>query len=204
MTSSSIRLLACTLIAVLPAPAFAQSPAAAPALGGNPVPGVCLLSQQAIFANAKIGVAALARLTQLGQEAQAEIDAEKRPIDAEVQAYQTEQAKLTPAQRQSREQALGPRVQAVQVKAQQRGREIEATRAKTLGRISTEAQPVIASVYKARGCGLLLDRNSVLGGNLTNDLTAAVVQGLDAKISTITFNRETLPAQTPTAGDGAR
>src|SRR3546814_182575 len=160
MSLSSIRLLACTLSVCFAALAFAQTPAAAPALGGNPVPGVCLLSRQAIFTNARIGIAASARLTQLGQEAQAEVDGERKPIDAEVQAYQAEQGKLTPAQRQTREQALGPRLQAVQAKAQQRGREIEVTREKAMAQIANEAQPVIAQVYKAKGCGMLVDRNS--------------------------------------------
>src|SRR3546814_8745680 len=78
----------------------------------------------------------------------------------------------------------------------QRRLEIDATNAKALERILTEAQPVIAQVYRTKNCGLLVDRNSVVGGNMTNDLTAAVIQGLDAKISTISFNRETLPVQT--------
>ena len=60
--------------------------------------------------------------------------------------------------------------------------------------IAEMAQPVIANVYKSRGCGLLLDRNAVLGGNMSNDLTAAVVQGLDASVTTISFERENLPA----------
>jgi Skp family chaperone for outer membrane proteins len=66
--------------------------------------------------------------------------------------------------------------------------------------IASEAQPVIASAYKDRNCGLLLDRTNVLGGNLANDLTVAVVQGLDAKITTINVQRETVapaPAATP-------
>jgi hypothetical protein len=59
---------------------------------------------------------------------------------------------------------------------------------------------VIAAAYKARGCGLLFDRNSILGGNMAGDITAAVIQGLDAKITTITFEREVLPAQASTPG----
>ena len=89
---------------------------------------------------------------------------------------------------------MAPRVQAVQAKAQLRSREIEATREKVLARIADQAQPVIQQVYKTKGCGLLLDRNSVLGGNLANDLTADVVKGLDAKTTSLSFDRETLPA----------
>lgn len=188
-----VRTLAFVLIVGAATPALAQAPTTQ-TLGGNPVAGVCLLSREAIFANAKVGAAASARLQQLTQEAQVEVETDRKTLDVELKAYQAEQAKLTPAQRQAKEQVLTPRVQAMQTKAQQRSREIEATREKVLGLISTAAQSVIAQAYKAKNCGLLVDRNSVLGGNLTNDLTPDVVKGLDATITTISFNREVLPA----------
>src|SRR3546814_806115 len=154
------------------ASASAQSPAAPQAgLGGNPVPGVCLLSREAIIANAAIGKAATARLNQIAAQAQAEIDAERKPLDTELQAFRSEAAKLSPEQRSTREQALAAKLQPVQAKAQQRRLESDATNAKALERILTEAQPVIAQVYKTKNCGLLVDRNSVVGGNMTNDLT---------------------------------
>ncbi len=173
----------------------AQTPAAQQGLGGNPGPSVCMLSREAVFANAKVGIAASARLKQISDEAQAEIDRERQPLDAELRAFQAEAPRLNAEQRQTREQALQAKLQPIQAKTQQRSREIEATRAKALDRISAETQPVIAEVYRQKSCGLLVDRASVLGGNLTNDLTPGVVAALDAKISTITFNRETLPAQ---------
>ncbi len=189
-------LLSAGAVSTASAQAPAQ-PASAQGLGGPVVAGVCLLSREAIFANAAAGKAATARLQQLAAEAQTEVDAERRPIDADIKAFQAEQAKLTPDQKAAREKALAARLGPVQAKAQQRGREIEATRAKALERISAEAQPVIAQVYKAKACGLLVDRNGVLGGNLANDLTPAVVQGLDARLPTLTFDRETLPAPPP-------
>lgn len=164
-------------------------------LGGPAIAGVCLLSRQAVLSNAKVAVAATERLRALTQEAQQEIDAERKPIDADIQTFNAEASKLSDPQRQQRQQALQARLQPVEVKTRQRAREIDATREKALERISTELQPVVAQVYKQHNCGLLIDRNSVIGGNMTNDLTAAVTQALDAKISTITFNRETLPAE---------
>ncbi|MEP9360976.1 OmpH family outer membrane protein [Sphingomonas sp. KR3-1] len=177
--------------------AQAQTAPATPGLGGTPIAGLCLLSRQAVFANAKVGVAASARLAQLAEDVRKELAAERGSLEAELKAFQAEQAKMTQAQRDAREKALSPRLQAAQAKAQQRNAEIDATRQKALAQISDQAQPVIAQVYKAHGCGLLVDRNSVLGGNLANDLTADVVKGLDAKLTTISFNRETLPAPAP-------
>ena len=175
--------------------AAAPAPAPAPSLGGPQIPGLCLLSKEAVFANAKVGLAAAQRLKELAAQAQAEIDVERNPLAAELQTLQGQRATLAPAEFQRRQEALAQRAQAVEQKAQIRSREIELTQQKALNRISTEAVPVIADVYKARGCGLVIDRNGVLGGNMAGDLTSDVVKGLDAKITIITFDRETLPAQ---------
>jgi Skp family chaperone for outer membrane proteins len=193
---SALATLGLVALSATSAVALAQSAApAGQALGGPAVPGVCLLSREAIFANAKVGKAATARLQELAQQAKAEIDAQRKPIDADVQAFRTQATSLKPEERQSREQALAQRMQALQAHGAQLGREIEATRAKAMSRIAAAAEPSVASAYASKGCGLLLNRDAVLGGNTSNDLTAAVVQGLDAKLTTISFNRETLPAQ---------
>jgi Skp family chaperone for outer membrane proteins len=176
------------------APAQTQ-PAAEPAqpLGGPSIEGVCLLSRQALLVNAKVGQAATERLQVLAREAQAQVDAERAALEADVQKFQAEQAKLPADERTQRQKALEDRGQAVRDKATQLSREIESTRMKALERIANEAQPVIAQVYGHKKCGLLIDRNSVLGGNMSNDLTPMIVQGLDAKITTITFDLEVLP-----------
>jgi Skp family chaperone for outer membrane proteins len=186
-----------SLLALPFAAAHAQS-GGAPSTGPV-VPGVCMLSREAVFANAKVGLAASARLKQLTEQAQSQIQAERAPIDADVQAYRTQQASLSADQRQAREQALAQRMQKVQADQALVERELEATRSKALQQIGQYAQPVIVSAYASKNCGLLLDRNAVFGGNMANDLTPAVVSGLDAKVTTISFNLETLPVGAPNA-----
>ena len=173
--------------------AHAQPPTSLP-LEGPVVQGVCLLSREAIMVNAKVGIAANLRLKQLAEQAQAGIDAERKPLDADIQALQAQAASLSPGERDNRQRALAQRAQMVQLHGNQRAREIEATRTKVMARIAKEAQPVIVSAYQGKACGLLLDRDAVLGGNMGNDLTAAVVQGLDGRITTISFELEALPA----------
>jgi Skp family chaperone for outer membrane proteins len=193
--------LAAFVLAIVPGvAAFAQSSDSNPPLGGPTVSGVCLLSREAIFANAKVGKAASARLKQLADQAQSEIDAERKPVDADVQAYRAQAGSLSAEQRQTREQALSQRMQKVQTDQNQRARQLEATRVKAMGQIAQYAQPVIAETYRSKSCGLLLDRNAVLGGNMGNDLTPLVVQGLDAKITTISFNLEQVPAGSGASG----
>jgi Skp family chaperone for outer membrane proteins len=193
LVAGSLVFISMTALAESPA---APAPASAQTLGGAQVPGVCLLSQQAMVTNAKVGQAATARLKVLAEQAQAEVDIERKPITADAQALQGQQATLKPQEYQQKQQALAQRLQALEQKARQRSQEIELTRQKALVKISEEAKPVIASVYKEHKCGLLVDRNAILGGNMGGDLTADVVKGLDGRISTITFDRETLPAPT--------
>lgn len=199
----TLSALAAILLAGIPAAAaYAQSSDSNPPLGGPVISGVCFLSREAIFANAKVGKAASARLKQLADQAQSEIDAQRKPLDADVQAYRAQAASLSADQRQSREQGLSQRMQKVQEDQALRGRELEATRVKAMGQIAQYAQPVITETYRNKSCGVLLDRNAVLGGNMANDLTPLVVQGLDTKITTISFNLEQLPAGTG-ASNGA-
>lgn len=188
------------LIAAAAAPLAAQAPApapAAPTLGGPLIAGVCLLSREAVLANAKVGVYASQRIRQLTEEAQAEVNADRKPIEADLAALRAQAAKLTPEQRAAQEKALAARFAPIQTKAEQRTREIEKTRAKAIDAIGQQLQPVIAAVYTQKGCGLLLDRNTVLGGNMGNDLTAAVVAGLDARLTSITIQREDLSGAAP-------
>jgi len=184
--------------AILLAAAFASTSASAQSgtadaaagqsLGGPVVPGVCLLSREAIFANAAVGRASSARLAELATAAQSEIDAQRIALETEVSALEGQGD--SPARA-----ALAQRWQALQRQAAHDSAEIDATRTAVLERISAEAQPVIVQAYTAKSCGLLFDRTSALGGNFANDLTADVVRGLDARIQTISFERERLAQQ---------
>ena len=194
MTKHSIlAALTLTVVAAAALPAAAQQ---AQPLGGPVIPGVCLLSREAVFANAAAGKAASARLQDLAAAAQSEIETERQPLEAQLRALETQPDN---AARRQRAEALASQWQTLQQKAAHASQEIEATRLKAMERIANEAQPAIAQVYAAKACGLLLDRNSALGGNFANDLTADVVQALDARLSTITFERERLPQATAQA-----
>ena len=189
--------VAAVAVTLLSAPlAMAQAPAA-PALNGPAVPGVCLLGQEIVLATSKAGQAATARLRALAQTAQVPLQTEGQAIQAEARALEAGKAKLTAVQLSARQQALSQRAQVYQASAQDLSRRIEATRLKAVQQISDAAQPVIAQVYQARGCGLLFTRTAVIGGNMSGDLTQAVIQGLDSRMSTITFELE--PSSSPPA-----
>lgn len=188
-------LLAAALVAAAGLSIAPVSPAhAAEGLGGNPVPGMCMLSREAVFAQSKVGQAASQRLAQLAQQERTQLDNQRKPLDTDLKSFQEKATSLSDAQRKQQGEALQKRMQTFQSQAGEINQRIQLTRATAMKRIGQDAQPIIASVYGKHHCGLLLDRDSVLGGNTTNDLTPEVVKGLDGKITTISFNLEPLPA----------
>lgn len=183
-----------SVIAVAGLAALPVSPAqAADELGGSAIPGLCMLSREAVFAQSKVGQAASERLQMLAEQARSQLEVQGKPLQADVQSFQQKEASLSEAQRKQQGQALQQRMQAFQGQANDLNQRVQLTRGKVMQRIGAEAQPFVASSYKSHRCGLLLNRDSVLDGNTTNDLTADVVHGLDGKLTTINFNLEPLP-----------
>ncbi|MDR0672480.1 MAG: OmpH family outer membrane protein [Zoogloeaceae bacterium] len=159
-------------------------------LGGKAVSGVCLLGQEAVFANARVGKNVTEQLQKLTIEAQAEINAEQKPINEELERLGLRGATLQESQLTEPQRAALRKLQALQQEAAVRGQQIEAARIQAMQRLSEAARPIIAQVYAKHECGLLLNRSAVLGGNMRNDLTADVVTGLDAKITTLPITLE--------------
>lgn len=194
-----MKSIAILTLAIAPFHALAAqtytAPQPASGFGGTSVAGLCILSRPAVFANSKVGIAVSARLKELAQQADAELAPDRKALEAERQALADQEAKLSPSDRQSRAQAFEQHVRALQAKAQLLNRALEATRVKAMERIGASSQPIVVQIYKSRGCGVLLDRGVILGGNMANDLTPQVVQALDATITSISFNREALAGE---------
>jgi Skp family chaperone for outer membrane proteins len=183
--------LAAPAVAAPGAPAVALT---TPAASKGPlIPGVCLLSQEALITRSKVGQAATARLRELASQVQANLNGEKARLEARGKALNDKRATLTPLQIQAQSQALNQSAQALQTKAGERSQQIDATKTRVLNRVLQEAQPFVAQAYAAHACGLLFTREAVLTGNLGNDLTDEVLAALDAKGTPITFDLEPTP-----------
>jgi Skp family chaperone for outer membrane proteins len=182
---------------------FGKAPAGAlsaeSSLGGPVIPGVCVLSRQALFDESQIGKAANSQYQALRDRAQASVNAEQAKIVTAAKLLEAQKGALLPVDYQSRQQDLSKRLQALRAVAAQDSRELEATRQNATARISKEARPVIAQIYKERGCGLLVSREAIMGSNPAMDITTDVVAGLDAKITTIKVEREHIEAKPPIA-----
>jgi Skp family chaperone for outer membrane proteins len=167
-----------------------SAPSGASLGGAAAIPGLCMLSRNEVLSKAKVALAADVRLKQLNQQVQTELTPEQTSINTDAKALAAQQATLSPADFQKRQAALQARLNALQQTAQIRQQELAATKQKALSRISLDAQPIINQAYRSHDCSVLLDRDAVLLGNTGNDITADVTRGLDAKVTTITFERE--------------
>jgi len=166
-----------------------------PANPGPVIPGVCVYFNQRLLAQSTAGQAVQARMQQLTQEVQGELSPYATSIQTEAQALQAAGASLPAAERQTRGQALQQRVQEAQQLEQTRDGELRYTLAMQRQAISQAVEPILVAIYQEKGCGIMLDRESVFIVNPAMDVTDTVIQRLNTALPTLSFNRMTPPAQ---------
>jgi Skp family chaperone for outer membrane proteins len=181
--------------AATPAPALNS----APLVSGPPIAGVCIFSFDRALATSAAGKAAATRMQQLTAQVQAELQPEQTSLQTDAKTFESQRATLPADQVQTRGQALQTRLQTYEQKAQLRQQELRATGGKAQQRIGQEMEPIVRSVYQAKSCSVLLNGEGVLGANPQMDLTDTVVGQLNAKMPTITFDREHLDQQAAAA-----
>lgn len=186
--------------------ASAQSSAAQPAqepltASGPAIGGVCVLSEQGLVAGSLVGKSVATRIQQLAQQADAEISGDATTLQNDEKAFESARASYSQEQLQQKAAALQGRERDLQRLAQQRNQELEATRQKQIAAVFNDAMPIIRQAIQQHNCSLVLEGQPVLASNPSMDLTSGVIQGLNAKITQLTFDREHIDAA---AAGGAR
>jgi Skp family chaperone for outer membrane proteins len=195
--SSVVALAIATAASAQTAPAAA--PAAPPVTHGPAIAGVCIFSSQRAVASSLVGKAVDTRLKTIIQQVNAELNTERTGLDNEAKALDAKKGTLAQDALEQQAAALQVKANAWQRKGQLRQKEVEATEQKALSRVYQELDTPIRQVYQSQKCSILLDRESVMLANPAMDITDAVVAALDARIKTLTFDRERLD-QAPVAG----
>lgn len=200
MTSKFLSAAASGVVAIaMSTSAMAQTAPAAPAIShGAPIAGVCIFSSQRAVGSSAVGKAVDARLKTIIAQVNAELTGERTTLDNEAKALDAKKATMDQGTLEQQAAGLQVKANAWQRKGQLRQKEVEATEQKALSRVYQELDPAIKQVYQQRTCGMLVDRESVLLANPAMDITDAVVVALDARIKTLTFDRERLDQ--PAAG----
>lgn len=202
MTFKSSAAAACAAAALMVAQGAVAQTAQPAVTHGAPIAGLCTLHVEGAIGTSAVGKAVGARLQQLEAQVNAELGGERAPIEAEnraISAIPNINTEAVQNQNATRIRALSARVQAFEGKAQQRQQELGATEQKAYGRVAAEMEPLVRQVYQQKACAILLQRTAAILANPAMDITQQVVAALDAKITTLTFERERLEAQQPGA-----
>lgn len=176
-----------------PAARPAAAAPAAPAISHGPaIPGICMLSFDQAVQTSTVGRFVGTRMDQIVGQVKAELQPEATAIETEGRQLEASRATLDSAAYQSRMANLNLRVSNFQKKSELRQREVEATEQKAINRISQELDPIVRQVYQSNRCSVLLNRQAVMVGNPSMDITPAAVAALNAKITQFAFDREHL------------
>jgi Skp family chaperone for outer membrane proteins len=160
---------------------------------GPNIPGVCVYFNQRLLATSTAGQAVQARMEQLATEVQGELAPYATTIQTEIQTLQQGGQAADPDG--SRRNALQQRITEAQTLEQTRQDELRYTLSEQRRLISAQVEPILVAVYQERGCGILIDRESVFILNPAMDVTDTVIQRLNTALPTLTFNRMPIPAQ---------
>lgn len=190
-----IALGAFALATLVAGTASAQTPAPQ-VTHGAPITGICVLNLEGVLRASTAGQGVATRIQALQQEVEAELAPYLTTIQSEDAALTQAGASLPADQRQQRTQALQARFQEYQQLGQTREREMQYTGQVQQRALFGAADPVIATVYQARGCAILLERGSVYLSNPTMDISEAVLQALNTQTPSLpNFNRMAVPVQ---------
>lgn len=182
------------LTATMGAMVLSAQAAAAQTQLTNPGPniqGVCVYHNERLLGQSSAGQSLNAGMQRLLQEVQGEL----QPYADAIQREAGEIQQLPEDQRAQRVQALQQRVQEAQQLEQTRDIELRYTRAQQINAIATAVDPIIVAIYQERGCGILVDRESVYLLNPAMDITDTVIERLNSALPSLSFSRQSPPAQ---------
>jgi outer membrane protein len=189
MTFRNIGLasVAMTVAATLATQAGAQS---SPMMLTGPTPaGVCSFNGARAVSDSTVGHYVTQRLNELTTQVRAELDAEQSGIQTDGAALEGQKASLSPAQFQTRGEALQARAVALQHKAQQREQEMQATQRKAVQTIEIALGPIVQQTATERHCTLLLSTDSLILPNPSIDITDSALASLNVKLTQFPVDR---------------
>ena len=172
-----------------------SAPSATPLTHGAPIAGLCIFSNSGVIQSSAVGKAYLQRMQQLRAQAAAEISAQQTQLQTDEKALVAKRATLSPEQFAQQAQPFQQREQALNATAEQRSRDLQYTAAHQQERIAAAIQPLATTAYEQHHCAMLLNGEAVMAANPAMDLTQDITTALNGRMSTITFDRETAPAQ---------
>jgi Skp family chaperone for outer membrane proteins len=194
-------LLALTASAAVAQTHRSSSSAAAPAAAGTPlsygppIAGLCVYSNSQVLGVSSVGRAFTERMQQLRAQAAAELSGQQTTLQNEEKVLAGKRATLTQEQFAQQAQPLAAREQQLQQTAELRSRDLQYTYQRQVERIGQVIEPLVRTSFEAHHCSALLNGDAIMAVAPAMNLSGEVTTALNARMSTITFDRETAPAQ---------
>lgn len=191
----TLALAAFGLVSLAASAAAAQT--AGPSNPGPVIPGLCVYHNERLLAQSTAGQSVASGIQRLVGEVTAELQPYGAAIETEAQALQQGQGSIPAQEFEQRRAALAQRANEARQLEQTRDAELRYTRGVQLQAIAQAVDPILVAVYQERGCGILVDRESVYIVNPAMDVTDVVIQRLNTQLPSLSFNRLQVPVQQP-------
>ena len=192
--SASVALTAVVAFAAQASAQTSTQPVTGPVL-----PGICVFNPARAVGGSTVGKYVTTRLNEIGQQVNAELQAEQAQLQSDAKALQAKQATLAKEQYQSQGEALQVRAGAFQRKVQLRDKEMQETQSKAVQQIAQSMGPIAVQVFQQRGCSVLLNTDALYLYVPGAELTDTVIAGLNAKMQTLAVERVHLDQAVPGA-----
>ncbi|MCG8440530.1 MAG: OmpH family outer membrane protein [Caulobacterales bacterium] len=168
--------------------------APAPALAAE----VLVMDSDTVLNTSAVGEDIKAKLAEIAQSMDEELKAEGSPVKAEWDQFQAEIAPLDRAALSEREdlQARGQEIQqkivSLSVSEQIKARELVATRQQALQPVREALDEVLKEIVEERSADILVERDILIFSSEAVDITAAVIEKLNAKLTSVEVERVTI------------
>lgn len=197
MKTSHVALFAAA-VAILGGPAFAQqTPESIPTPTGAQVPGICMMSSEALYTGSQLGQFIELRINQIGAQSIAELNEGGSALDADRLNLRSRIEAQGEAALESEVAAFNQRVQQYLQLREVRAAEVERTRQLAQQRFGDEARPVLIQVSQSRQCAFVMEMDTLIIPDPRADITRDVVTALNAKISQFSIEKAVMPLTPP-------
>ncbi|MDF1767254.1 OmpH family outer membrane protein [Maricaulis sp.] len=179
-------LLLPVLVAGIAAPAMAQA-------------NIAVLNEERVLRESAAGIHIAARMQEIAQEIDSELQAMSQPIQQETERLNAETASMTQQAIQerpdlmSRIQTLNQSAQQFEVVRRARQQEIVQTERQAMRPVYEALGPILEEVVAAQGIDMLIDRSNLVFASPDLDISDDVITLLNTRLPTVPVTRVRLP-----------
>ncbi|WP_291842533.1 OmpH family outer membrane protein [Maricaulis sp.] len=171
---------------------------AAPAMAQT---NIAVLNEERVLRESAAGLHIAARMQEIAQEIDSELQAMSQPIQQETERLNAETASMTQQAIQerpdlmSRIQTLNQQAQQFEVTRRARQQEIVQTERQAMRPVYEALGPILEEVVAAQGIDILVDRSNLVFAAPDTDISDSVIALLDQRLPTVPVTRVRLPQE---------